>query len=84
MALGAFAGYYAGYKTGSLILAILFAFIIGALAGLIFAVLTVTLQANQNVTGLTLTIFGSGVALFFGEMLIKKRPKLPVSLNSLL
>ena len=32
--------------------------------GLIFAVLTVTLQANQNITGLTLTTFGLGVFFF--------------------
>ena len=36
------------------------------LAGLIYSFLTITLRANQNVTGLTLTIFGSGVANFFG------------------
>ncbi|NLL45826.1 MAG: ABC transporter permease [Clostridiales bacterium] len=84
MALGAFAGYYAGYKSGSLVLAIFSAFLMGALAGLIFAVLTVTLQANQNVTGLTLTIFGSGVALFFGEILIKQRPKLSGAMNAML
>ena len=36
----------------------------------IYAFLTVTLKANQNVTGLTLTIFGTGFANFFGEMLI--------------
>jgi simple sugar transport system permease protein len=31
-------------------------------AGFIYSFLTITLRANQNVTGLTLTIFGSGVA----------------------
>lgn len=36
------------------------------LGGLIYSFLTITLRANQNVTGLTLTIFGSGVANFFG------------------
>lgn len=41
------------------------------LAGLIFSFLTITLRANQNVTGLTLTIFGSGVANFFGGSLNK-------------
>jgi len=35
-------------------------------AGLIYSFLTITLRANQNVTGLTLTIFGTGVANFFG------------------
>lgn len=39
--------------------------------GLIYSFLTVTLRANQNVTGLTLTIFGSGLANFFGGSLNK-------------
>ncbi len=34
----------------------------GALCGLIFSFLTVTLRANQNVTGLALTTFGVGVS----------------------
>lgn len=41
------------------------------LGGLIYSFLTITLRANQNVTGLTLTIFGSGVANFFGGSLSK-------------
>ena len=39
------------------------------LGGLIYAFLTITLRANQNVTGLTLTIFGSGLANLFGGSL---------------
>ena len=42
-----------------------------ALAGLLYAFLTVTLKVNQNVTGLTLTIFGTGIANFFGGNLMK-------------
>ena len=34
----------------------------GALMGLIFSFLTVTLRANQNVTGLALTTFGVGIS----------------------
>ncbi len=45
------------------------AFIGAALGGLIYAFLTITLRANQNVTGLALSIFGSGVANFFGGSL---------------
>ncbi len=41
------------------------------LMGLIYCFLTVTLRANQNVTGLSLTIFGTGVAQFLGGSLIK-------------
>ncbi len=42
-----------------------------ALMGVIYSVLTVTLRANQNVTGLALTTFGVGFGNFFGGSLIK-------------
>lgn len=40
------------------------------LGGLIYSFLTISLRCNQNVVGLTLTIFGSGVANFFGGVLM--------------
>lgn len=43
------------------ILGILSAFAMAALMGLIYSFLTVTLRANQNVTGLALTTFGVGL-----------------------
>ena len=52
-----------------LILSFLCSIVFSALGGLIYAFLTITLRANQNVTGLTLTIFGGGVANFFGASL---------------
>ncbi|MDO5738343.1 MAG: ABC transporter permease [Eubacteriales bacterium] len=54
------------------VIATVFAFLAGALGALIYAFLTITLRANQNVTGLTLSIFGTGFAKFFGEILSKK------------
>ncbi len=39
--------------------------------GLIYSFLTVTLRANQNVTGLALTTFGIGIGNFFGGSLVK-------------
>ena len=41
------------------------------LMGLIYCFLTVTLRANQNVTGLAMTTFGVGFGNFFGGSLIK-------------
>lgn len=41
------------------------------LMGMIYSFLTVTLRANQNVTGLALTTFGVGFGNFFGGSLIK-------------
>ena len=54
-----------------LLIALVCAVAAAAFGGLIYSFLTITLRANQNVTGLTLTIFGSGVANFFGGSLNK-------------
>lgn len=67
MALGACGGFVAGYFTDNLVIALLVAFAAGVLSALIYAFLTVTLMANQNVTGLTLTIFGIGLSNFIGD-----------------
>ncbi len=47
------------------------AMIAGGLGGLVYSLLTITLRANQNVTGLALTTFGVGVGNFFGGSLSK-------------
>ncbi len=50
----------------------LFCTVLGSLlAGLLYCFLTVTLRANQNVTGLALTTFGVGFGNFFGGSLVK-------------
>ena len=76
MAVGAIFGYMIGCFANSLAVGIASAFVIGALCGLLFAFLTVSLQANQNITGLTLTTFGLGVYFFAGNLL--KAIKWPV------
>ena len=78
MYMGAFIGFLTGLYTESLVLSLLAAFAAGVFGSLIYAFLTVTLKANQNVTGLTLTIFGTGFANFFGEMLIAANKKLTI------
>ena len=75
-AIGGLSGVYftemfAGSLSSSLLvllIAILSAFLCGCFGSLIYAFLTVTLRANQNVTGLTLTIFGTGIANFLGDV----------------
>lgn len=52
----------------AILLAILTSFAVGALAGGLFSFITVTLRANQNVTGLAMATFGTGVAKFAGEL----------------
>ena len=85
MFMGAFMSFYVGFHTENLLLSLLAAFAIGVFAALIYAFLTVTLMANQNVTGLTLTIFGTGFAKFFGENMIREAggsPKLSTQFMS--
>ncbi len=50
-----------------ILFAIFGSFIFAAFGGLIYAVLTVSLQSNQNVTGLALTTFGVGLMKFIGS-----------------
>ena len=76
MALGALGGvigvnvYYTCFSTVYqavlIIFCILFAFLLAASGGALFALFTVTYQANQNVTGLVLTTFGVGLMQFIG------------------
>lgn len=54
-----------------IIIALICALIAAMLGGLIFSFLTISLRANQNVTGLALTIFAGGFANFFGGSLNK-------------
>ncbi len=75
MLMGAFFGYFVAYHTGSLFLAIVGATVVGGLMGLIHAVMTISLHANQVVSGLALTMFGTGVSAFFGSGLVGKTLK---------
>ena len=67
MAVGAIFGYLAGCASNSLLVGLAVSFLTAGLCGALFALLTVSLQANQNVTGLTITTFGLGVYFFVGK-----------------
>lgn len=54
-----------------MLISLLCALACSALGALIYSVLTITLRANQNVTGLALTTFGMGFGNFFGGSLSK-------------
>ena len=80
MYLGGFAGFASAwaYENSvpnpnglvSVLIALFFAIVASMLGGLIYAFLTISLRANQNVTGLALTTFGMGVANFFGVFIL--------------
>lgn len=70
MLVGAVVGFQVGLITSNPMLALLGAGAAGAITALIFAFLTVTLKANQVVTGLSLTILGTGFSGFAGKTLV--------------
>ncbi|MBQ9911894.1 MAG: ABC transporter permease [Firmicutes bacterium] len=53
----------------AVVIALFVAFLFGALGSLIYSFLTVSLRVNQNVTGLALTIFGTGLGKFACELM---------------
>jgi len=66
MLIGAIAGFATAHATGNAYAGVLVAALAGALISMVFAVLTLSLLANQIATGLALTIFGHGFAALLG------------------
>ena len=67
MLVGAVMGFWATFETGNLWLGVLAALIAGAALSVIHAFNSVTLGVSQIVSGLALTIFGTGLAAFVGR-----------------
>jgi simple sugar transport system permease protein len=69
MLMGAVTAFATAYYTESTYLALLVAMFVGAVLATVHAFLTVTMRANQVVSGLSITLFGSGMASFLGQRL---------------
>ncbi len=71
MLMGAFAGFYTVYQTQSLELAVLYAAIVGGFMGLIMAFISVTLRAEQGISGIGLYMLGLGLSTLLFDTLVK-------------
>lgn len=69
MIVGAVSGFAAAYHTGQVWVGVGAAMVAGAALALIHAFLSITLRAEQVVSGLALTIFGTGLANYLGQRL---------------
>ena len=69
MLMGAVTSFAASFYSQNLLLALLVAALVGALMAGVHAFLTVTMRANQVVSGLSITLFGTGFASFLGQRL---------------
>ncbi len=62
MLVGAYAAFFVALNTGNLWLAILAAAFVGLLMGLFMSLISVTLQAEQGISGIGLYMFGLGLS----------------------
>ncbi|HEY4665821.1 MAG TPA: ABC transporter permease [Anaerolineales bacterium] len=62
MLMGAFAGFYVVFTTGNLWLGLLASLAVGALMGLAMAFISVTLHAEQGISGIGVYLFGLGLS----------------------
>ncbi len=69
MLMAAVISFTVSYYTGSLFAAILAAMLTGGLLSLLHAFLSITMRAQQVVSGLSITLFGTGMASFLGQTL---------------
>jgi len=70
MLMGAFFGFYAVYQTGNVWIGVAAAIVVGILMGLLMAVVSITFQAEQGISGIGLYMFGLGLSsLLFKTML---------------
>ncbi len=70
MLMGAFSGFYVVFNSGNLWLGVLTAIAVGALFGLLMAVVSVTLQAEQGISGIGLYLFGLGLSSLLFKTLL--------------
>lgn len=88
MLLGAYAAFYVLIVTGSLSYGILAAMIVGGVMGLLMAFISVTLQAEQGISGIGIYLFGLGMSdLLFQKTLgsvqtVSGFPRVPIPLLS--
>jgi len=69
MLTGAVAAFATAFYTGSPWLGVLMAIFMGGILAALHAFQTVTMRANQVVSGLSITLFGGGMASFLGQRL---------------
>ena len=67
MLLGAMAGFKIAHVTGNAWVGLLAAILAGGVLSLLHGVVTISFQADQTVSGLSLTFLGTGIALVLGE-----------------
>jgi simple sugar transport system permease protein len=70
MLMGAFGGFYGLYQTGNPWIGLMAALLVGGLMGLLMAFISVTLKAEQGISGIGLYLFGLGASSLLFKTLL--------------
>ena len=81
MLVGAMSGFAVWFNTGSLALGLIVGMALGGLLALLHAFITITLRADQVVSGLAVTFLGSGLSSILGQPYVGQRTPEPITLT---
>jgi general nucleoside transport system permease protein len=81
MLVGAMSGFAVWFNTGSLFLGLLVGMLFGALLALLHGYITITLRADQVVSGLAVTFLGTGLSSILGAAYVGKRVPEPFNVS---
>jgi ABC-type uncharacterized transport system permease subunit len=80
MLVGAMSGFASWFHTGNIVLGLLVGMLFGGLLALLHAYITVSLRADQVVSGLAVTFLGTGLSSILGAPYVGKRVPEPINL----
>jgi simple sugar transport system permease protein len=81
MLIGAMSGFAVWFNTGSLLFGLLAGMLLGGMLALLHAFITITLRADQVVSGLAVTLLGGGLSSILGQPYVGQRVPVPLTLN---
>ena len=80
MLIGAMSGFAVWFNTGSAILGLTVGMFLGGLLALLHAFITITLRADQVVSGLAVTLLGGGLSSILGQPYVGQRVPAPLTI----
>ena len=81
MLVGAMSGFAVWFHTNNLLLGLILGMILSGLLALLHAFITITLRADQVVSGLAVTLLGGGLSSILGQPYVGQRVPVPFTIN---
>ncbi len=81
MLVGAMSGFAVWFHTDNLLLGLIMGMILSGLLALLHAFITITLRADQVVSGLAVTLLGGGLSSILGQPYVGQRVPVPFTID---